>query len=813
MKTLLKKITLSALLLVMFIGAKAQLTSSFTIAGNNGYCKGTSVGFTNTSNAATSSYWDFGDGGISTQTSPSHTFLYSGTYIVTLTTNDGSLQKTSRKAVYIRENPNAYFNVTSAGSYGPLMPGQIIKPVNHSTGSLTYYWNNGAGFTSTQEKIAFAYPNPGNYTLSLTTTNGCGDSSTSYNTVTVLDTNNYSPMASGYASPQIICPGNEVSFYNYTNVFTSFKWIMGDGNTINDKESFDYAYNQKGTYLVALVAYYKSKSDTQFFEILVTDTLLDKSSVSASISPQSYDPITYKIRYLNCTGTPFYFNGSYQTEIVKHTWKIAGGSVLNAKDTMITFANIGDYPLTYIFENSCGVKDSISYLLEVRVPDSIPVSSPSIYLNAGPSGTICPGNKAILYTYSGNANQLKWLFHDGTSVSGETRVSKVYSVASIYPVKLIYTSCCTTDTIQKDVVVTSTAESYAGFNMLNTYNSTSPVCSGEKIICEADSTSSQVYETVTITQHKWYMGDGNTYTTPKVEHQYASAGWYSILHETVNSCGQSAFEAKTIWLTNTTVPVANFYLVQHTSCVYEPIMIDQFSTKTDSIVIKMGDGNYITQNQNTFFPHIWYTYHTPGNYTVTLYAYNKCGMDSATDMIQITPLPTTQILMSDTVIQKGTTLQIHANVSGSIYYVWKYGPMDADTSSSNPLVRSFNTLGTYKIYLFAVNANGCENLDSVLITVQNNMVLQEYAFKKLDAMAYPNPNYGNLFVNINSKISDKVHLQLLNLNGKVVLNMQEISLDQGSNKVQLDISHLPSGLYFLSLSANSGFETIKILKR
>ena len=77
------------------------LTADFTATPTRG-APPLTVQFTNTSAGDfTTSQWDFGDGGTSTEINPTHTYTVPGTYAVTLTIGDGTDTSTLTKPAYI----------------------------------------------------------------------------------------------------------------------------------------------------------------------------------------------------------------------------------------------------------------------------------------------------------------------------------------------------------------------------------------------------------------------------------------------------------------------------------------------------------------------------------------------------------------------------------------------------------------------------------------------------------------------------------------------------------------------------------------
>ncbi len=78
--------------------------ANFTITGGDKPAPHKVV-LTNTSTNATAYEWDFGDGATSTVTSPSHVYQEEGTYTISLTAKNGSLQNIKTKTVTILPAP------------------------------------------------------------------------------------------------------------------------------------------------------------------------------------------------------------------------------------------------------------------------------------------------------------------------------------------------------------------------------------------------------------------------------------------------------------------------------------------------------------------------------------------------------------------------------------------------------------------------------------------------------------------------------------------------------------------------------------
>ncbi len=156
----------------------AQPQAAFTAPPE--VCFGTAVNFTDQSIAPNSTVtqwaWNFGDGGTSTVQNPSHSYVASGTYTVTLvvTSAAGCQSATATKNVIVNPLPTANFNISN-----PNCVNQTIvfndESVANAGNIVQWAWTFGDGGNSTQQNPQHTYASIGTYnaTLQVTTNKGC----------------------------------------------------------------------------------------------------------------------------------------------------------------------------------------------------------------------------------------------------------------------------------------------------------------------------------------------------------------------------------------------------------------------------------------------------------------------------------------------------------------------------------------------------------------------------------------------------------------------------------------------------------------
>lgn len=254
------------------------------------------VNFTDQSTGLVSSWsWDFGDGGTSTESDPSHTYQNAGSYDVSLTVTGPGGSDTETKTDYITVGspPVADFSGEPTSGCAPLE----VDFTDESTGDPTsWLWDFGDGQTSTDQNPTHIYDNPGSYTVSLTATNSVGsDTKTKTDYITVGS----EPAAAFSADPVEGCPPLEVSFTDESSGYPdSWQWDFGDGGSSTESDP-DHTYEEPGTYTVSLSVSNACGEDTEtkqdFITIWAPDIAVNPDHLSSELEKGNYETTTFRI--------------------------------------------------------------------------------------------------------------------------------------------------------------------------------------------------------------------------------------------------------------------------------------------------------------------------------------------------------------------------------------------------------------------------------------------------------------------------------------------------------------------------------------
>lgn len=209
------------------------------------------VNFTDTSTGNPVAWtWDFGDNSTSTLQNPSHTYITSNNYNVSLTVTNNSGSNTITKQNYISvtpiQTPVAAFSAAPLTGAYPLS----VKFTDNSTNSPTsWLWNFGDGMTSTLQNPSHTYQTSGSYNVSLTAINNFNSNTlTKTNYINVDD-----KLESDFTATPLSSNGpTTVNFFDLsTGNPITWLWNFGDG-TSSTQQNPSHTYSNKGTYAVSL---------------------------------------------------------------------------------------------------------------------------------------------------------------------------------------------------------------------------------------------------------------------------------------------------------------------------------------------------------------------------------------------------------------------------------------------------------------------------------------------------------------------------------------------------------------------------------
>jgi len=251
------------LIMPNYITVYANAVATFT-SNKDTLCTGDSVSFTNNSTNSNASSWNFGDGGTSTQTSPTHTYNTPGNFTVTLIAqNANGCNDTITQNIFVSGaqitagNPLNLNCITTNGNIS----------VSSTTPNVTYNWS-GPGIISGGNTSTANVNAAGTYTCTVTDPiSGCT------NTATVIVNSN--------TTPPTITAGNTLALNciitngtinaNSSTAGITYNWT-GPG-IVSGNTSSSPTVNAAGTYTVIVTDPSNGCTNSTTINVTKNDTI------------------------------------------------------------------------------------------------------------------------------------------------------------------------------------------------------------------------------------------------------------------------------------------------------------------------------------------------------------------------------------------------------------------------------------------------------------------------------------------------------------------------------------------------------------
>ncbi|MCZ2276421.1 MAG: PKD domain-containing protein [Bacteroidia bacterium] len=628
-------------------------------------CAPFTANFSDNSFGAVSWNWDFGDGSSSTLQSPTHTFFTPGSYTVSLNTQTAGIGCSQQIPVYrvfhiIGGEARFSFETEKCPPY-------IAYFHDSSVNAVSWFWDFGDGFTSTQQHPVHTYANPGTYTVSLTIITNDGCSYTATHNYAVY----FEPLSANLIAftTDTVLPLN-VQFYANSQGATSWFWDFGDSITSTLQNPIHVFYTPP-PYNISLTIANDSCSYTFIFPDVVLGTgsinLNNDSTIVHEPEPQT-DCAPFSIH--------FYCPVLNTTDWL---WIFGDGGISTLKNPVYTYTTPGLYDLTLVTTDLNGTIDTLFK------PQFIRVNGVTGGFNMNASAT-CSGNSIAPVALTQNAASYLWDFGDGTTSALPSPQHSYANPANNYIVSLIVTDTSGCSAFAQ--------QSFYGVAVNSIFSDKRKICAGDTVLF---STVNQNYAS-----YLWDFGNGFTSTLPNPAFVFNNGGVFNVTLTITDTtfCQQTISLPYPIEVTR---PEALFTtLSSNSNCQSVWYKFTNQSNNATSYLWNFGNG-YLT---NTANPTCYYNLNNPGNFTVTLTAFNN-GCSSSYSMQNAVYIPYTDAGFTFT--KSGDCIPVTVTFSDTsrdaISWFWDFG--DGTFSTQQNPVHIYNSAPSAPVKLTITNQYGC----------------------------------------------------------------------------------------------------------
>jgi PKD repeat protein len=675
-------------------------------------CEGSAVQFTIESPptdipAVVSWSWDFGDGGVSSDMEPIHTYNVANTYNVSLTIIDTmGATNTVIKPITINPLPVSLFSIDAPSCSSS--PVQFHNLSTTPTGFITeWLWDFGDGNTTTvtfpdDPDVTHVYTTTGTYIVTLTITNSDSCSNSSSNTVTTIP----GPTAmfthdSGCASGPVTF--TDTSIENGGGAIVSWNWnfddlASGPGNT-STLQNPVHLFSASGDYNVELiVSNINGCTDTTITVVTVADApTVEFAYSSACLGSETQFTVDEVITNV----------GNVQTWM----WSFGDGSTSNLQNPTHIYAATGNYTVLLSIVTTDGCTASVSHVVPIS-----PLPNP----NFESTTPACLNDTVYFTDLSSSPNGLittwHWDFGDGTQVTinapDNPDVSHLYTNNAIFAVTLTVTDGDTCEnTIVKQVeIVSSPIADYS-------YTET---CYNEPVYFTDLSTTNGGTD---IYSWEWFFGDPNSgienhSNLQNPTHLYTEPGIYdaTLIILSTTGCTDTTVQEITI----DSLPNVDFTMLNDSICLGEPAEFTGISSSDiSSWSWDFGDGGYSIEQNPT------YMYSASGTYIVTL-TVTEIGPDgcqnSISHTIYVNDAPQTDFDYQNT-CQGDSTYFTDLSYSQNGFIVgWQWDFGDGSTSIEQDPIHYYLNNDSYVVTLISTDNYGCSDTLSQWIQVYSTPI-------------------------------------------------------------------------------------------
>ncbi|MEM6342586.1 MAG: PKD domain-containing protein [Bacteroidota bacterium] len=657
--------------------------AEFTVSDPDG-CLPHTVNFldlsTSPTDPITNWVWNFGDGNLSNQQNPSHTYTTAGQYTVTLTvtTASGCQNTETFTFVEVGARPTANFDANPRIA----CVDTEIDFTDLTAGNVTdWTWYFGDGGTSNDPNPAHTYQDTGTFDITLIVENlGCFDTIVMQDFVTIQGA-----VADFSMTPTDGCnPPTDVQFFDQSINGSSFYWDFGDGNT-SILPNPTHTFATVGTYTIRQVVTDLATGCVDDFD---QDITITNPIASASGNPR-----------FGCPPLDVNFTNS-SLNATDYIWDFGDGTVSNAANPTHTYTAPGDYTVTLIASDGA-CNDTLI------LTDYVSLSGPTIDFDANLFNGCAPLPITFndLSTPYGTSSFVSWQwnFGDGNTATGPNP-THTFTNPGQYDITLtVLDSDGCVQSLTKSQYITAT------FPTANFSTNDTIACPGAFVNFINTSVGSGL-------TYLWDFGDGTTSSAVNPTHLFPSNGTYTITLTATDVNGCSDIEGKFNFV-SIGQPTAAF-VADTTSATCPPLTVnftDQSSPDVVDWFWDFGDGS------TSALANPAKIYAVAGTYDISLTVTNAQGCRDTVvmdDLIDISG-PTGSFSFSPQIGCQPLDVNFSVDSPNPLWtYDWDFG--DGTGGTGTTITHTYFNDTTANPLMLIEDENGCV----VVITNSDNIQIQ-----------------------------------------------------------------------------------------
>jgi len=633
-------------------------------------CLGTPINFFDSTAIGDEWHWDFGDGGSSTDSTPTYTYTDTGAFSVTLVVLSNGCSDTLTIDDYVSISPpraamDPVFNCVN--------PYEVV--INDiSLGPDEWSWNFGDSTTSTAQNNTHTYASTGNYTIHLfvrDTSSNCVDSTDMVIRIT-------DPVA-GFSGTNLSgCSPLIVNFTSNSIDADSYLWLFGDGDSSTQQNPIKQ-YDTTGVFDVKLVI-----TDIHG----CTDTIVKDDYVTVYGAHAWFQADTlYGCTPLNVEYSDL--STSFLGTITGWSWDFGDSTTSALQNPTKTYFEPGIYSIGLRVEDSNGCVDSTT-----RVNYIVPTFPRPAF--SADDTIVCVGQDVNFDNTSiGTGLTFFWNFGDGNTSTDSLPVH-AYAAEGRFTVSLTATDINGCDSTMTKPLYIRVVQPQAALTADSTFASCPPLWVHFTDLTPANDS---------VVAWLWNFGDNQTSDLQHPTHVYTTPDTFLPYMEVTdfNGCKDTAYFVPV----TVTGPVGTFDFIQNTYCV--PVPVQFFSDAADTIIhiYDYGDGNLGVYVGGDTIVHD-YTY--PGVFHPKLVMDDGHGcvisINHPDSIITFTVVPD---FSSDIrYICRSNLVSFYDSsygVAAPVAWFWDFG--DGDTSTLQNPTHYYGVPGSYDVMLVVTNQQGC----------------------------------------------------------------------------------------------------------